>query len=163
MKKILFFLLSILILFALAACSAVDKEPVKLMPLVEQQMSLGPRIPGSEAHAQFITQTVTMLESAGWAVQSEAEKYQGKTIRNITADRGQNSYGSWIVIGAHYDSRIWLPHSIFICTPLMSLIFSRCSRSLISARRARSMFLQFSRFWKWLRSTWLETTMPVGL
>ena len=45
----------------------------------------------------------------------------------------------------------------------MSEIFSRCSRSLISARRARSMFLQFSRFWKWLRSTWLDTTMPVGI
>ena len=25
------------------------------------------------------------------------------------------------------------------------------------------MFLQFSRFWKWLRSTWLDTTMPVGI
>ena len=56
-----------------------------------------------------------------------------------------------------------LPKSIFIWTPLMSDIFSRCSRSFISASLARSISRQFSRFWKWLRSTWLETTMPVGM
>lgn len=90
----------------LTACSSA-KETIELMPLVKQQMDLGPRIPGSEAHAQFITQTIAILEEAGWTVQCEAERYQGKTIQNIIAERGaNNTSGSWVVIGAHYDSRI---------------------------------------------------------
>ncbi len=106
MKRILFILPAAILSVLLAACSAANAPKVKIMPLVEQQMALGPRTPGSEAHAQFITQTVSMLEAAGWTVRSEAEKYQGKTVRNITADRGAGSAGTWIVIGAHYDSRI---------------------------------------------------------
>ena len=58
--------------------------------------------------------------------------------------------------------RIWLPHSIFICTPLRSLIFSACCCSFSSASLARSIFMALSRFWNWLRSVWQNTTMPVG-
>ena len=59
--------------------------------------------------------------------------------------------------------RIWLPHSIFFWSPLMSEIFSRCSRSLISTSLLRSIRRQLSLFWNWLRSVWQETTMPVAL
>lgn len=100
-------LLLILALFlCLTACSTA-KDQIELMPLVEQQMAFGPRTPGSEAHSQFIDQTVETLTAEGWTVRCEEERYQGKTVRNITADRGtENSGGKWIVIGAHYDSRI---------------------------------------------------------
>ena len=98
--------LMIVIFFSLTACSSA-KETIKLMPFVQQQMDLGPRTPGSEAHAQFTRQTTAMLEEAGWNVQSSAERYRGKTVQNITADRGTNNAGGeWIVIGAHFDSRI---------------------------------------------------------
>lgn len=100
------YFLILILLLCLTACSTA-KDQIKLMPLVERQMELGPRIPGSEAHAKFIDQTVETLTAEGWTVRCEEEQYRGKTVRNITADRGtENSGGKWIVIGAHYDSRI---------------------------------------------------------
>ncbi|MBR6089844.1 MAG: M28 family peptidase [Anaerolineaceae bacterium] len=106
MKRISLFLLIVCVSLFISACGSA-KEKIELMPYVEQQMILGPRTPGSEAHAQFIGQTVTFLEEAGWTVRCDEEKYQGKTIRNIIAERGQETTeGKWIVIGAHYDSRI---------------------------------------------------------
>lgn len=108
MKQILFFLsLMFLITLLLTACSAEKIPEVALMPLVQQQMKLGPRVPGSDAHKAFIEQTVSLLQSSGWTVRSEAEQYQGKTVRNIIAEKGaDNTDGKWIVIGAHFDSRI---------------------------------------------------------
>lgn len=100
-----FFLITA-VLLSLTSCGTA-KETIELMPFVHQQMELGPRTPGSEAHAQFISQTVRFLEEAGWTVSSEAERYRGKTVQNIIAERGMdNAEGSWIVIGAHFDSRI---------------------------------------------------------
>ena len=102
-----YFLILTLLLCLTSCGTAKDQEQIKLMPLVEQQMALGPRIPGSEAHGKFIEQTVKTLETEGWTVRCEEERYQGKTIRNITAERGADLTNSkWIVIGAHYDSRI---------------------------------------------------------
>ena len=107
MKRISFFLLMILSTLLLTACSAENIPEVALMPLVQQQMELGPRVPGSDAHKAFIEQTVSLLQNSGWTVRSEAEQYQGKTVWNIIAEKGaDNTDGKWIVIGAHFDSRI---------------------------------------------------------
>lgn len=103
----IYFLILTLLLCLTSCGTAKDKDQIELMPLVEQQMALGPRTPGSEAHSKFIDRTVGMLTAEGWTVRCEEEHYRGKTVRNITADRGtENSSGKWIVIGAHYDSRI---------------------------------------------------------
>ena len=106
MKRKLTILLMSAVLVCLVSCSSANDAKIKLMPLVEEQIALGPRTPGSDAHARFISQTVDSLNADGWTVRCEAEKYQGKTIRNIVADRGPETADSWIVIGAHYDSRI---------------------------------------------------------
>lgn len=107
MKHDLFFILLLIAAVFLSSCSAADTPSVELMPFVEQQMALGPRTPGSEAHARFIEQTTALLEEAGWQVTCETERYQGKQIQNILAERGTDQTdGKWIVIGAHYDSRI---------------------------------------------------------
>lgn len=106
MKRKLTILLMSVVLVCLVSCSSANDAKIKLMPLVEEQMALGPRTPGSEAHDRFISQTVDSLRADGWTVRSEAEKYQGKTIRNIVADRGPETADAWIVIGAHFDSRI---------------------------------------------------------
>ncbi len=107
MKRIMFFSLILSAVFILVSCSTAKDPKIALMPLVRQQMELGPRIPGSDAHAAFVEQTVSKLEKAGWTVSSEAERYQGKPVRNIIAERGrENTEGKWIVIGAHFDSRI---------------------------------------------------------
>ena len=106
MKRKLTILLMSVLLACLVSCGSANDAKIKLMPLVEEQMALGPRTPGSDAHARFISQTVDSLSADGWAVRCEAEKYQGKTVRNIVADRGPETADPWIVIGAHYDSRI---------------------------------------------------------
>ena len=106
MKKYRFLPILIPLLALCSACSSAKEMPnVQLMPLVLQQMELGPRTPGSEAHALFITQTVDALEQAGWQVRSEPEKYRGRTVQNIIAEKGPSG-GEWIVIGAHFDSRL---------------------------------------------------------
>lgn len=102
-KAILLFMITCFL--CMSACSSA-KETVELMPLVHQQMDLGARTPGSDAHARFVEQTVKSLEDAGWAVESMAERYNGKTVQNIIAERGTENSSKWIVIGAHYDSRI---------------------------------------------------------
>ena len=45
----------------------------------------------------------------------------------------------------------------------MSEIFSACCWAFSSNSFARSIFMQLSLFWNWLRSCWDATTMPVGL
>lgn len=106
MKKKLsvFFLAAVLFAF-LTACSETGKA-VELMPLVQQQLNMGPRTPGSEAHARFVEYASELLKAAGWTVSSTSEKYEGKTVQNVIADRGPKDPSEWIVIGAHYDSRI---------------------------------------------------------
>ena len=106
MKHCLSFLLMLIFIFSLTGCGTA-KDRIELMPLVEQQTALGPRTPGSEAHAKFIEQTVESLKAEGWSVRCEEESYQGRTVSNIIAERGtENTGGKWIVVGAHYDSRI---------------------------------------------------------
>ena len=106
MKKKLsvFFLAAVLFAF-LTACSETGKA-VELMPLVQKQLNMGPRTPGSEAHARFVEYASELLKAAGWTVHSTSEKYEGKTVQNVIADRGPKDPSEWIVIGAHYDSRI---------------------------------------------------------
>ena len=106
MKRKLTVFIMCAVLICLVSCSSANDVKIKLMPLVEEQMVLGPRTPGSDAHYKFISQTMDTLKTSGWSVRCEAEKYQGKTIRNIIADRGPEDAGHWIVIGAHFDSRI---------------------------------------------------------
>lgn len=105
MKRIPFLIFLALLLVCLAYCSNA-KESVRLMPFVQQQMDLGPRTPGSEAHAKFVDQTAAALEADGWKVRKDAVVYSKKTVRNIIADKGPDTAAEWIVIGAHYDSRI---------------------------------------------------------
>ena len=106
MKTRISLFLVFMIFFCFPAC-CFAKEKIELMPLVQMQMDLGPRIPGSDAHAQFIAQAASILEESGWSVKSTPERYRGKTVQNIVADRGTDTgSGKWIVIGAHFDSRI---------------------------------------------------------
>jgi glutaminyl-peptide cyclotransferase len=72
---------------------------------VEYQVSLGPRLPGSDAHAQAVEWMLTGLDIAGWETEVQETEMMGHPIRNVIARRGSGS--QWIIIGAHYDSRIW--------------------------------------------------------
>ena len=104
-KKLSVFLFASVLFAFLTACSETGKA-VELMPLVQKQLNMGPRTPGSEAHARFVEYASELLKAAGWTVHSASEKYEGKTVQNVIADRGPKDPSEWIVIGAHYDSRI---------------------------------------------------------
>lgn len=69
------------------------------------QMALGPRTPGSPAHAAAVDWMLAELTAAGWQVSVQETEWNGQLVRNVVAERGSGS--PWILLGAHYDSRIY--------------------------------------------------------
>jgi len=72
---------------------------------VYAQLAFGPRIPGSDGHANVQEWMRAELESAGWQVEIQQSEAMGHPIQNIVAKRGDNS--PQIILGAHYDSRMF--------------------------------------------------------
>ncbi len=68
------------------------------------QVAFGPRIPGSEAHAQTITWMQGELEKAGWQVEIQKSELLNHPIQNLIAYRGDAL--PKIILGAHFDSRL---------------------------------------------------------
>ncbi len=79
-------------------------DPDRAYQDVLVQTNLGPRTPGSKAHEQVIEYIVSELEGAGWKIEIETTEKMGHPIRNIIARRGSGA--QWVVLGAHYDSRL---------------------------------------------------------
>lgn len=72
---------------------------------VQTQVAMGPRIPGSEGHAEIREWMRKELESAGWQVEVQESEALGHPIKNIVAKR--NDEVPQIIFGAHYDTRIY--------------------------------------------------------
>lgn len=72
---------------------------------VQTQVDFGPRIPGSEGHAKLQEWLNQELVEAGWQVEIQTSESLGHPVENIVAKRGDEP--PQIVIGAHYDSRIF--------------------------------------------------------
>lgn len=72
------------------------------------QLALGPRTPGSQAHAAMPDYITNQLAPYGWKVEIVESFYQGHHVNNITATRGEGD--AWIILGAHYDSRFYADH-----------------------------------------------------
>lgn len=71
---------------------------------VVNQVAFGPRVPGSEAHAETVNYISTMLVENGWQVTYQTSNYAGFPVINILATRAERPP---ILIGAHYDSRFF--------------------------------------------------------
>jgi Iap family predicted aminopeptidase len=71
---------------------------------VQTQVAFGPRIPGSQGHAQIREWMRAELESAGWMVEIQQTERMGHPIYNIIAKR--NTEPPQIILGAHYDTRM---------------------------------------------------------
>lgn len=71
---------------------------------VEMQISFGPRIPGSDGHAQVIEWMRTELSSASWDSRIQSTALLGHPIQNIIAYRGEEK--PQIILAAHYDTRM---------------------------------------------------------
>ena len=75
---------------------------------VKTQVSFGPRIPSSDAHAKVLDWLRTELESKGWQVQIQQSQSLGHPIQNLVAYRSEQP--PQFILGAHYDSRIFADH-----------------------------------------------------
>lgn len=76
---------------------------------VEHQVNLGARIPGSKSHSQVVKWLQTELDRYGWDVEIQSSSKLGKDLINIVAQRDRIDLhdAPWVIIGAHYDSRIY--------------------------------------------------------
>jgi len=72
---------------------------------VVTQVNFGPRTPGSAAHEQTVNFIQHELNLSGWHVDIENTTWLGFSVENIIATRPNT--GTPIVIGAHYDSRLF--------------------------------------------------------
>jgi len=68
------------------------------------QDALGPRTPGSAAHAQFIGYAQKEFEKQGWDVSLQYTERMGHAITNILATRQERPP---VLLMAHYDSRFY--------------------------------------------------------
>ena len=75
---------------------------------VETQVAFGPRVPGSDGHAKIQEWMGQELTKAGWQVEVQESEALGHPIKNVIAKRSDES--PQIIIGAHYDSRIFADH-----------------------------------------------------
>jgi glutaminyl-peptide cyclotransferase len=71
---------------------------------LKYQLSVGPRIPNSEAHQKVRELIEQELSDAGWDIELQESEQMGQPVENIIAKRDRED--PWIILGAHYDSRI---------------------------------------------------------
>ena len=72
------------------------------------QVSLGPRIPGSDAHREEGDWIIRELLSNGWKVETQEANRQGQPIRNIIGRFGEGS--PWIIIDMIGDKDLNIYH-----------------------------------------------------
>jgi glutaminyl-peptide cyclotransferase len=81
----------------------------KAMQDVQYQVALGDRIPGTPGHAKVVAWIQDELKNAGWLPEVQQTTRMNHPIQNIIGrQNGPNISGQpWIIIGAHYDTRIY--------------------------------------------------------
>ncbi len=72
---------------------------------VKFQVSLGPRIPNTQAHEKVVAWIKDELEKAGWNAEVQETAQMGHPVQNVIGKRENGQ--PWIILGAHYDSRIF--------------------------------------------------------
>ena len=88
----------------------VPPHGAAILKLVEDQVALGPRVPGSEAHATLGRMLRERLEASGAevTVQEFSLAFRGRELacRNIVgAFRSRRPRGGPLLLGTHYDCR----------------------------------------------------------
>jgi len=110
-KLLLIFLSFILSLFLFTSCQAYPRTPgfdsSLAYSFVEEQLALGGRHPGSEGHQKTVELLQTKLKYAGWSVEIWDSDHKATVINNIVATREDHPDKPWIVLGAHYDTRLY--------------------------------------------------------
>ncbi len=100
-------LLSVVFFFIVAKENTSHFDGQRAYRDVLAQVAFGPRIPGSEAHSEEIAYIISELENAEWKVNLQDTSWNGFPVKNIIASRGEQGAGPEILLGAHYDTRIF--------------------------------------------------------
>ncbi len=92
------------------AGSSTTSTSGELIGLVERQVALGPRVPGSAAHDRLADELAARLDGAGAevCVQPFAARFHGRTVpcRNVVGlFRCGTPAAPTILLGTHYDTR----------------------------------------------------------
>ncbi|OLS26335.1 MAG: Aminopeptidase YwaD precursor [Candidatus Heimdallarchaeota archaeon LC_2] len=80
-------------------------DPVKIRQLMQDQIDMGPRVPGTQASLDFQTWLIEIIDTTVWEINTHSFDYNGIELRNYwIVGAGASDYPNYI-IGAHYDSR----------------------------------------------------------
>jgi Zn-dependent M28 family amino/carboxypeptidase len=79
-------------------------DPALAYKFVAEQVSFGPRVPGSPAHARAIEWIRDQLQRAGWSVELQEFTYRNVKLTNVIG-RSPGQSRPWIILGAHFDTR----------------------------------------------------------
>jgi glutaminyl-peptide cyclotransferase len=71
--------------------------------LIIEQLSFGPRYPGSSGHQKIIEWMKSYLIAAGWDVEKQNFSYKNELLTNIVAKKGNSDHP--ILLGTHFDTR----------------------------------------------------------
>lgn len=79
---------------------------------VVKQVSFGARVPGGQAHSLTQLYIQDELRKSGWQTDIQKVDFKGQQIVNIVSCLHSCSSieRPWIILGAHYDSRIYADH-----------------------------------------------------
>jgi glutaminyl-peptide cyclotransferase len=106
-------LLLIVILLSVSGCgpstttASQEFDGDRAFKDLEYQVNLGPRVIGSNAHEQVRDWIIQKNEESGWTVEIQTANFNGQEIYNIIARREMDQNLPWVIIGAHYDSRMF--------------------------------------------------------
>ena len=103
----------LVVLLATVFISACAPQPAKpnfdghrALAFIEDQLAFGPRIPGTPGHAQAVAWLQENLKAEGWETALQEATMMGHPIKNVVAHREGEEDAPWIILGAHYDTRI---------------------------------------------------------
>lgn len=95
---------SFVVLASCATNRAADFDGRAALSLVEKQVEMGPRHPGTAGHEAIQGWIASELQDLAWETMASSFPYQGVTLTNISG-RLDGAAGPFIVLGAHYDTR----------------------------------------------------------
>ena len=97
----------LLSLFLLTACHPSNRkfDANKAMDDAKYQVNLGPRIPDSLAHHTTAAWIYGVLKENGWETEYQTTVVQNHRIINVVGKKGSGH--PWIILGSHYDSRLY--------------------------------------------------------
>jgi len=74
------------------------------MNYLEEQIAMGPRTPGSIAHAKFLIWAERILTDNDWTTEKQQGEILGHPLVNLIGKKGQGE--KILLLTAHYDSRL---------------------------------------------------------